>query len=104
MDLNGLQSQINEKKRLKQIEQERDNQFNAEDVRRAEVIRKKHEELERERRRIETEINEYRQKFQQRKDTREFDLNDPKGLQKSVAARMGDHDQRLSISSAQKYK
>lgn len=55
-----------------------------------------------ERMRVQNEINEYRRNFQKKEDTREFDLNDPRIMQNSVAARLGDNDIRLGISSAQK--
>lgn len=57
-----------------------------------------------ERHRIESEINNYRKTYQKKEDTREYDLNDPRQFQKSLAARTGDNDPRLGISSAQKYK
>lgn len=56
-----------------------------------------------ERIRVESEINEYRRKYQKKEDTREFDLNDPQRHQNAMAARIGDDDPRLGISSAQKY-
>lgn len=55
-----------------------------------------------ERRRIQSEINDYRKYFQKKEDAREFDLNDPKYIRKAIAPRIGDDDPRLGISSAQK--
>lgn len=58
--------------------------------------------ITKERRRIENEIIEYHNKYQRKEDTREFDLNDPKQILKSLPARIGNNDPRLGISSAQK--
>ena len=40
--------------------------------------------------------------YQKKEDTRDFDLNDPKFISKTVPCRINDNDTRLGISSAQK--
>ncbi|CAH2055881.1 unnamed protein product, partial [Iphiclides podalirius] len=56
-----------------------------------------------ERRRIELEINEYRQRYQRPEDRREFDLNDPEVLKRQLPPRATD-DQPVGMSSAQKFE
>lgn len=112
--------QIEEKRQIDCVKQEEDNKFVREDRRRAAILKCKAEELAKvilqilgdnisntltnlqERARVESEINEYRRKYQKKEDSREFDLNDPNRMQNAVAARAGDDDPRLGISSAQK--
>lgn len=103
IDHQGLENQIKEKNRLKEIERERDQKFINEEARRDEVLRGKERELRDERRRIDQEINDYRTQYQKREDTREFDITDPKLHQKTLPARCGDNDIRLGISCAQKF-
>lgn len=56
-----------------------------------------------ERKKLEQEINNFRQNYQRPEDRREFDLNDPNYVKKSLPARLKDDDPRCGISSAQKY-
>lgn len=54
-----------------------------------------------ERRRINMEIDSFRQKYQRPEDRREFDLNDPEVLKKQLPPRASDGDP-VGMSSAQK--
>lgn len=56
-----------------------------------------------ERKKLEQEINNFRLNYQRKEDRREFDLNDPNYIKKSLPARLRDDDPRCGISSAQKY-
>lgn len=104
IDVEALEMQVAEKRQIEHIKREEDNQFNAENTRRANVLKAKADQLQHERHRVESEINEYRRKYQKKEDTREFDLNDPRRMQNAQAARIGDNDPRLGISSAQKFE
>lgn len=100
----ALEQQVAEKRQLDNARREEDARFEAEDARRAQILRVKEDELAAERLRVQSEVNEYRRQYQKKEDTREFDLNDPHRLQTSHAARIGDDDPRLSISSAQRFE
>lgn len=56
-----------------------------------------------EKKKIQQEINNFRLNYQRKEDRREFDLNDPDYIKKSLPARLRDDDPRCGISSAQKY-
>ena len=62
--------------------------------------------LEQERHALKVELERQQVEFQQlqqrREQRREFDLSDPKGLQKSLPARLGDDDPRCGPASIQK--
>lgn len=53
-------------------------------------------------RKINQEIEEFRQTHQRIQDRREYSLYDPELLKKSLPLRIGDNDPRLGLSSAQK--
>ena len=57
-----------------------------------------------EKRRLNEDINTFRSVYQRPETRREFDLNDPDGLKKSLPGRLLDDDPRCGPSSAQKYK
>lgn len=48
------------------------------------------------------ELDDYRKIYQRPEDRRDFDLNDPDHLKKSLPARVDDDDPRIGLSSAQK--
>lgn len=56
-----------------------------------------------ERRRIDKDINDYRQFYQKKEDRREYDINDPNYVLNSRPTRTGDRDRCLGISSAQQF-
>lgn len=62
--------------------------------------------LEQERRALKAELERqqvgFQQERQRKEQRREFDLSDPKGLQKSLPARLGDDDPRCGPASIQK--
>lgn len=126
IDVDALDAQVIEKRKIDNERREEDLRFEAEDKRRANVMRINAEQLAQvntyncnplcttrtltiafrstrpqERYRVESEINDYRRQHQKRQDTREFDLNDPQRLLHGRAARDGDNDPRLGVSSAQ---
>ena len=48
-------------------------------------------------------LNAFRNAFQKKEDTREFDLNDPDSLKTDKPARISDDDPRCGISSLQMF-
>ncbi|CAK1589212.1 unnamed protein product [Parnassius mnemosyne] len=103
VDVPFLERQI-EEKRAEINEQQRKNlafaQQMIKDSNLAVVLEARERE---ERRRIELEINEYRQRYQRPEDRREYDLNDPEVLKKQLPPRASD-DQPVGLSSAQKFE
>jgi hypothetical protein len=68
------------------------------------LIALKQQEFENERFRMRQELNEFRQYYQKPELSRDFDLFDPDALKKTLPARLGDDDPRLTISGAQKFE
>lgn len=101
LDTAALSQQVAAKKRTKEAEKIKEEEF-------AEMERKKanqlealeREELER-RRQIEDETNLFRKTSQAKESTREFDLNDKDALKKEKPPRVTDSDPWLSVSGAQ---
>ncbi|CAG9571669.1 unnamed protein product [Danaus chrysippus] len=103
VDLPFLERQVAEKKAERQ-EQERKNlafaQQMIKDSNLAVVLEAREKE---ERRRIGVEIDEFRQKYQRKEDTREFDLNNPNVLKMQLPPRASDGEP-VGLSSAQKFE
>ncbi|CAH0719209.1 unnamed protein product, partial [Brenthis ino] len=103
VDLPFLERQVEEKKAERE-EQERKNLAFArqmiKDSNLAVVLEARERE---ERRRIDTEIDEFRQKYQRKEDSREYDLNDPNSLKMQMPPRASDGEP-VGLSSAQKFE
>ncbi|XP_049300841.1 RIB43A-like with coiled-coils protein 2 [Anopheles funestus] len=101
VDTDTLGYQIQEKHEAEQAQAEQQRKF-AEEMRRQEqvLLLKQHEQRQ-ERIREDNEINRFRASHQKPEQSRDFDLFDPDGLKKSLPARVGDDDPRLSVSGAQ---
>lgn len=104
VDIEALQKQVNEKKAREENEKAE---------KKAEYMKEKHDVdvvdtiqrvVERNKKLMLDEINEFRRIYQRKEDRREYDLNDPDILKKSLPCRLGDDDPRLSISSVQKFE
>ncbi|XP_053659615.1 RIB43A-like with coiled-coils protein 2 [Anopheles marshallii] len=101
VDTDTLGYQIQEKHETEQAQAEQQRKF-AEEMRRQEqVLLLKQREQRQERIREENELNRFRASHQNPEQSRDFDLFDPDGLKKSLPARLGDDDPRLSVSGAQ---
>uniref|UniRef100_A0A182MJH0 RIB43A-like with coiled-coils protein 2 n=1 Tax=Anopheles culicifacies TaxID=139723 RepID=A0A182MJH0_9DIPT len=101
VDTETLGYQIQEKHEAEQAQAEQQRKF-AEEIRRQEqVLLLKQYEQRQERIREENELNRFRASHQKPEQSRDFDLFDPDGLKKSLPARLGDDDPRLSVSGAQ---
>uniref|UniRef100_A0A182Y3U1 Uncharacterized protein n=1 Tax=Anopheles stephensi TaxID=30069 RepID=A0A182Y3U1_ANOST len=101
VDTDALGYQIQEKHEAEQAHAEQQRKI-AEEMRRQEqvLLLKQHEQRQ-ERIREENELNRFRAAHQKPEQSRDFDLFDPNGLKKSLPARLGDDDPRLSVSGAQ---
>ncbi|XP_038218975.1 RIB43A-like with coiled-coils protein 2 [Zerene cesonia] len=103
VDLPFLERQVAEK-RAEREEQERKNlafaQQMIKDSNLAVVLEAREQE---ERRRINVEIDEFRQKYQRAEDRREFDLNNPDVLKMQLPPRASDGEP-VGMSSAQKFE
>ncbi|CAH2240152.1 jg27133, partial [Pararge aegeria aegeria] len=101
IDVPFIDRQIAEK-RAEQDEQNRKNlafaQQMIKDSNLAVVLEAREKE---ERRRIDIEIDGYRQRYQRKEDSREFDLNNPEFLKMQLPPRASDGDP-VGMSSAQK--
>lgn len=103
VDRDGLQQQLAEKKARQEHDNELHRKYMAEEQRRIVVLNAKANELAKERQQIEREMNEFRLRNQRKEFSSVFDVTDPKYKQKSLPARVGDDDPRLSVSGAQKF-
>lgn len=101
VDVRALDQQVSEKNAMKSGESELQRRHDMQLDRRNADLDAKLGALAAERSKLQSEINEFRSKFQRPEQTRDFDLNDPDRLRKSLPTRVGDHDPRLGISSAQ---
>uniref|UniRef100_A0A182PYL7 RIB43A-like with coiled-coils protein 2 n=1 Tax=Anopheles epiroticus TaxID=199890 RepID=A0A182PYL7_9DIPT len=103
VDVDALGHQVQEKHEAEQAQAEQRRKF-AEEMRRQEqvLLLKQHEQRQ-ERIREENELNRFRASNQKPEQSRDFDLFDPDGLKKSLPARLGDDDPRLTVSGAQKF-
>ncbi|XP_034836612.1 RIB43A-like with coiled-coils protein 2 [Maniola hyperantus] len=103
VDLPFLERQVAEK-RAEREEQERKNlafaQQMIKDSNLAAVLEARENE---ERRRIGVEIDEYRQRYQRKEDSREYDLNNPDVLKMQLPPRASDGEP-VGLSSAQKFE
>lgn len=101
VDVAGIQQQLTEKEAKKQHDSNLESNFHRIQESQLNLLNAKLGALANERRELQREINEYRNQKQKPQDAREFDLNDPHYLRNSLPTRTGDHDPRLTISSAQ---
>ncbi|XP_058451604.1 RIB43A-like with coiled-coils protein 2 [Malaya genurostris] len=104
IDTIALENQLQEKHRLEQETFERTRKFEQEQQRQNQVLLLKHREQKLLRHQLENEINSFRVLCQRPEQSRDFDLFDPNGLKKSLPARIGDDDPRLTVSGAQKFE
>lgn len=104
IDQEALQKQVEERKQREAEERRVQSIFEAEQRRNDQVCLAMEVKEREERRKINKEINTFRQNYQKPEDRREYDLNDPNFLKKQLPARYRDDDPRCGISSAQKFE
>ncbi|XP_013111915.2 RIB43A-like with coiled-coils protein 2 [Stomoxys calcitrans] len=101
LDIDTLERQIAERNKIRQTEAEQHRRYEHQTDMMQKVIHAKELELAKRRRAVENDLNYYRCRFQNKQQSREFDLNDPESIKKSKPARIADDDINLGISSAQ---
>lgn len=101
IDAAALEHQVNEKHEIEQDALERRRKYEEEQRRQTQFLERKNREQKLLRHRLENEVNHFRSLYQRPEQSRDFDLFDPNGLKKSLPARIGDDDPRLSVSGAQ---
>ncbi|XP_043276619.1 RIB43A-like with coiled-coils protein 2 [Venturia canescens] len=104
IDKEFLDKQIVEKKTQRQLERAEECRMDEALVRSSQFAIRNEKREEEERRKINAEINTFRQVYQRAEDRRDFDLYDPDRLKKSLPARTCDEDPRLGPASAQKFE
>lgn len=82
IDKSALDQHVQEKQYQKLMEQNEEKCFALEQHRQTEAINSELNEVAEEQKRKQCELNEFRNKFQQKEQTRDFDLNDPNRLRK----------------------
>ncbi|XP_053318700.1 RIB43A-like with coiled-coils protein 2 [Spea bombifrons] len=101
IDKQALDVQIHDKKVYKEIENERQEAYDAEIIQNDQIACLLDERQKEDVRKLNEAIGEFRLHFQKREDRREFDLYDPQGLKKDLPARVCDSDPRCSVSGVQ---
>ncbi|XP_019563905.3 RIB43A-like with coiled-coils protein 2 [Aedes albopictus] len=101
IDATALEHQVKEKQEIEQDALERQRKFEEEQRRQNRFVQQKNREQQLLRHQLDNEVNRFRALYQRPEQSRDFDLFDPDGLKKSLPARMGDDDPRLSVSGAQ---
>ncbi|KAF5275542.1 hypothetical protein FQR65_LT04145 [Abscondita terminalis] len=103
-DVKALELQIEEKKKLDAERKRMDDIFSRQLVKYDQIAMALDQKECEERKKLEREINEFRANYQRFQDRREYDLNDPESLRKTLPARLHDDDPRLGLSSVQKFE
>eukprot|EP00002_Diphylleia_rotans_P012276 TRINITY_DN2401_c0_g2_i1.p1 TRINITY_DN2401_c0_g2~~TRINITY_DN2401_c0_g2_i1.p1 ORF type:complete len:382 (+),score=105.58 TRINITY_DN2401_c0_g2_i1:120-1265(+) len=103
IDKDAIEAQKQEKERLKEAERRRDEEFNRYLSEERRMLDLREQERNEFRRRQLESVYAYRTVNQGFQTRREFDLNDPNQLKKSLPARVSDDDPRLGPSSVQKF-
>ncbi|XP_065073068.1 RIB43A-like with coiled-coils protein 2 [Ochlerotatus camptorhynchus] len=103
IDTAALDHQLKEKHEIEQEELERKRKFEEEQRRQNQLVQQKNREQQLLRHQLENDVNHFRSLHQRPEQSRDFDLFDPNGLKKTLPARLGDDDPRLTVSGAQKF-
>ncbi|XP_014290148.1 RIB43A-like with coiled-coils protein 2 [Halyomorpha halys] len=104
VDVEALESQIQEKKALEEAELAEQKALYMKEINDNHIVDNIQRQVEQNKKIVLSEINRFRMEHQRKEDRREFDLNDPDALKKSLPCRIGDNDPRLTISSVQKFE
>ncbi|XP_014206591.1 RIB43A-like with coiled-coils protein 2 [Copidosoma floridanum] len=102
VDKEFLDRQVEEKKRLRDLEREHESRMDEALVRSSKLASLLQRQQDQERRRLNQEINAFRQTHQKPESRRDFDLDDPALLKKSKPLAEAYHE--LGPSSAQKFE
>ena len=104
VDIEALQQQIQEKKLREEAELAERKALYMKEINNNSIVNNIERQVEENKKHILSSLNEFRKLHQKKENRREFDLNDPDALKKSLPCRLGDHDQRITISSVQKFE
>ena len=103
VDVQFLDEQLNQKKILQSMDEQRSEAFEKASGEHRQVLDFLEKKREMERRSYALEIDQVRKEQQQPAMRREWDLNDPKMLKKELPARVGNQDARNTSSGLQKF-
>ncbi|CAH1408024.1 unnamed protein product [Nezara viridula] len=104
VDVEALQAQIKEKKAREEAELAESKALYMKELNDNYIVNNIQRQVEENRKIVLNEINRFRMEHQRKEERREFDLNDPDALKKSLPCRIADDDPRLTISSVQKFE
>ncbi|KAL2914447.1 hypothetical protein HK105_206014 [Polyrhizophydium stewartii] len=104
IDLQALDEQIQIKNEIKSIEKERNDAMDHTSKINNEILQLMDDQVAQARRHKMQQMNEFRRDFQQPFQRRDFDLYDPKALEKDLPARIDDEDERIGVSSLQRFE
>ncbi|XP_065196154.1 RIB43A-like with coiled-coils protein 2 [Sycon ciliatum] len=104
VDVNSLEAQAEERSRQRTLDKQRDEAFAADMKRNDEMAFLLEQRQMNDRRQIDKEIIEFRERHQRIEDRREFDIFDPDSKRKDRPARETDDDPRLTVSGLQKFQ
>jgi len=104
VDLEALNRQVEEKKALKQQERDQENAFVKKIISDNNIADQFKRIVSENKRKTMQDVIKFREVFQKKEDSREFDLNDPNALRNSLPCRLLDDDPRISISSVQRFE
>jgi len=103
IDLQSIESQVQERKRKEEAEKQRDIAFARASNYYASAVGEAQQQAEAMARTAGRELNVFRHISQARATTREWDINRPDAKKIDIPARIGDDDGRLGVSSIQKF-
>jgi septum formation inhibitor MinC len=103
-DLEALRKQIEEKRARDEQDRQLNEAYNQDMCRRDLLGIEIERRLRNDRKRVEQDLQEYRQVNQRYEDRREFDLNDPGYVRNSYPARLHDEDPRCGLASMQRFE
>eukprot|EP01137_Pigoraptor_chileana_P033701 Opistho-2@24993 len=103
VDVHGLNEQLYDKRNVEQIDAERDYAITNEILRNDRVAQLMEVRHQKEVRRLNEAIDDFRLMQQTKDRRREWDLNDPDAKRKDKPARVDDADERCGVSSIQKF-
>ncbi|XP_077185846.1 RIB43A-like with coiled-coils protein 1 [Paroedura picta] len=103
VDVEGLKKQVEERKLREEAEKRRDEAFDADRVQYDKIAQMLEEEEQERKRRLNQELEEFRQHKQQPSTRREWDIHDPAAQRKGQPARVSDDDPRCGPASLQRF-
>ncbi|XP_015274954.1 PREDICTED: RIB43A-like with coiled-coils protein 1 [Gekko japonicus] len=103
VDVEGLKSQVEQRKLREEAEKRRDEAFDADRVQYDKIAQMLEEEEQQRKKQLNQELLEFRQQKQHPSTRREWDIQDPAVVHKGPPARVSDDDPRCGPSSLQRF-